>query len=137
MDKRQLKILNDVTELRKLHLACENLAEEWHLPEKVSMHINLVLEEAISNIFFYSYEDDNEHEILIDFIKKDDEIIIHVTDDGKAFDLLATKDFDDVDKSAEERKIGGLGIHFVKKLMDEVEYRREADKNILSLYKKI
>jgi len=42
-----------------------------------------------------------------------------------------------IDKPVEDRKIGGLGIHFVRSLMDSVEYRREENKNILTLHKNI
>lgn len=137
MNKMQLIILNDISELRKLHIACENIADEWHLPAKISMNINLALEEIVSNIIFYGYEDDLEHEIKIDFRKENKEIIISITDDGKAFDMLSVDEFADTGKSAEDRKIGGLGIHFVKTLMDRVECRREGNKNILTLYKNI
>jgi len=94
-------------------MACESLAREWGLSETVIMHINLVLEEAISNILFYGYEDDKEHDILIEFTREKDGIVIRLIDDGKAFDILATEDFGDIDKPAEDRKIGGLGIYFV------------------------
>ncbi len=137
MNKLQLIILNDVGELRKLHIACENMAAEWLLPEKISMNINLVLEEIISNIIFYGYADDLEHEIKIDFRKENKEIIISITDDGKAFDMLSVDVSAGIDMQAEERKIGGLGIHFVKTLMDSVEYRREGNMNILTLHKNI
>jgi len=133
----QLIILNDVGELRKLHIACENMAAEWLLPDKISMNINLVLEEIISNIVFYGYEDDQEHEIKIDFRKENKEIIISITDDGKAFDMLSADVSAGIDKPVEDRKIGGLGIHFVRSLMDSVEYRREENKNILTLHKNI
>ena len=137
MNKVQLIILNDVGELRKLHIACEKIAAEWLFPEKISMNINLVLEEIISNIIFYGYEDDLEHEIKIDFRKENKEIIISITDDGKAFDMLSADVPVGIDKPAEERKIGGLGIHFVKTLMDSVEYSREGNLNILTLHKNI
>lgn len=137
MNFLELVILNDITQLRLLEQSIEKLGDEWNISPKVGMNINLVLEEIITNIIFYGYEDDLEHRINIEFRKSAKEIIITIIDDAKAFDISETKEFGDLDKNAEERNIGGLGIHFVKTLMDKVEYRREEDKNILMLWKKI
>ncbi len=137
MDKKQLTILNDIARLHDLQAFIEAAAEAWELPAKLSMNINLVLEEVISNIIFYGFEDESEHVIKVDLVKTGEEIIITVTDDARPFDLLATEDFKDNEKAAEDREIGGLGIHFVKTLMDKMEYRREEDQNILMLWKKL
>ncbi len=137
MDKKELTIVNDIARLRELQAFVEEAADAWELSMKVSMNINLVLEEIISNIIFYGYEDDSVHEIRIDLMKADDEVKIIITDDAAIFDILAAEDFAGNEKAAEDRKIGGLGIHFVKTLMDKVEYRRENEQNILSLIKKI
>lgn len=137
MDKRSFSILNDVTELHEMQAKLEALLEEWELPPKAAMHLNLVLEEVVSNIIFYAYEDDRDHEISFELHKEKDEIKIRIMDDGKAFDPLSGEEFSERDKPAEERKIGGLGIHFVKELMDEISYRRKNEKNYLYLVKKL
>ncbi len=137
MDKKEIVILNDVSELRKLQDAVEAITDEWQLSMKLSMNLNLVLEEIVSNIIFYGYEDDAKHEIILDIIKYKEEIRISITDDAKAFDMMASKAFDEMNKEVEDRKIGGLGIHFVKTLMDRVEYKRVDEKNILILHKNI
>jgi serine/threonine-protein kinase RsbW len=59
-----------------------------------------------------------------------------VSDDGKPFDLLAQPE-PDIHAPIEERKIGGLGIHLLRKLMDKVDYRRAGDRNELSFGIKI
>ncbi|MCR5485445.1 MAG: ATP-binding protein, partial [Clostridiales bacterium] len=79
-------------------------------------------------------------EIAVSFIEPDTEggpetIKMTFCDRGVAFDPLA-KDDPDITASADERQIGGLGIFMVKKSMDKVEYKRENDKNILTIYKK-
>lgn len=137
MDKTELTIVNDIARLRELQAFVEETADAWELSMKVSMNINLVLEEIISNIIFYGYEDDGVHVIRIELMKADDAVKIIITDDAAVFDILAAEEFADNEKAAEDRKIGGLGIHFVKTLMDKVEYRRENEQNILSLIKKI
>ena len=137
MDNRHLSILNDIAELRELQHIIEELSLSWEIPQKVSMNLNLVLEEIISNIIFYAYEDDLKHRILIDFSLEQNAIKVVITDDGKPFNIMESIEFEDIDKEAEERKIGGLGIHFVHSLMDQVDYRREHDKNVITLVKNL
>jgi len=137
MNKKQLSISNNIEEIQKLNLVVEELAEEWGMSLKISMNINLVLEEIITNIIFYGIEDKKDHIIDIEFVKEANEIIVMITDDGKAFNILEAEDFEDGEKTAEEREVGGLGIHFVKTLMDRVEYEYISGKNILTLHKKL
>ena len=137
MDKKHLSILNDIAELRELQAFVEQLTNTWNLPVKIGMNLNLVLEEIVSIIIFYGYDDDDDHRIDIEFIHDGSILVVNIKDDAKAFDVVATEDFKDTDATAENRKIGGLGIHFVKSLMDKVEYSREEEHNILTLTKKI
>lgn len=114
----------------------EKLGEEWQLNMSVVTNLNLVLEEAISNIIFYAYDDNDEHEITIEAIKKDKLIALTITDDGIPFDPTK-KEKPDVSLPADERQIGGLGIFLIQKIMDRVEYNRVNKKNILILSKTI
>jgi anti-sigma regulatory factor (Ser/Thr protein kinase) len=136
MLEKNITIINQVEQLEELAGILETVSEEWDIPMKVSLNLNLVLEELITNIIFYGYDDKNEHRIFIRLYKKDNEIEIQIEDDGKEFNpLLAAEP--DIDESIENRKIGGLGIHFVRKIMDGMNYRRSDDKNILTLTKNI
>jgi serine/threonine-protein kinase RsbW len=98
--------------------------------EKISM-IELAAEEALVNIFHYAYP---ERPGDVEMICKVDEgrFIIEMIDSGIPFDLTAMPD-PDVTAGIQERDPGGLGIFFIKKVMDEVRYRRESGRNILSL----
>jgi serine/threonine-protein kinase RsbW len=133
----ELVIGNDISELEKLQAAIDKLSEAWELPAKISMNINLALEEIISNTIFYGYDDDEKHKIILEFTMGEKYIEIEISDDARKFDIADTEDFKEIDKSADERKIGGLGIHLVKTLMDTVEYRREDNKNVILLRKEI
>ena len=55
-----------------------------------------------------------------------------VGDDGSPFDPLASRE-PQIDLPVEEREIGGLGIHLIKNLTDEVSYRRDGDSNLLTM----
>jgi len=136
MLEKNITIVNQVEQLEELAGILETVSEEWDIPMKVSLNLNLVLEELITNIIFYGYDDTNEHLIYIRLYKKDNEIEIQIEDDGKEFNPLLVAE-PDIDESIENRKIGGLGIHFVRKIMDDMNYRRSDGKNILTLTKNI
>lgn len=136
MTDKNITIVNQLAQLDEVARVIEIQSDEWGIPMSLSLNLNLVLEELITNIIFYGYDDKNEHKISIR-LSKDDEIIrIQLEDDGKEFNpLLLTAP--DIDGSIEDRKIGGLGIFFVRKIMDDITYLRSEGRNILTLTKKI
>ena len=129
-------IENRVEELAVLFEKIEELSTIWNLPVSLMMNINLVLEEAVSNVIFYAYDDDNKHEIDIHLTLHNQLLTIVITDDGKPFDPTAIQ-LPDVSLEAEDRPIGGLGIFLISKIMNEVNYTRKDNSNILTLKKEI
>lgn len=125
---------NDINEISRLEGLIEDLTAKWELNPALSFNLNIVVEELLSNIIFYGFEDSNEHLITVT-IKKDTALRITISDDGKAFNPLTKSAEDEINKSIEDRKIGGLGIHFVKQIMDEFRYERKNEKNELYLTK--
>ena len=130
------------------------------IPETQNMAVNLALEEIVSNIIFYAYPN-KRGQIYVEFAKKTENeiektekdtgdkeklsnvncqlstrLIFTITDSGIPFDPTKHEEVD-ISLPAEERRIGGLGIHLVRQLMDDIHYRREEDKNVLTLIKKI
>ena len=111
------------------------------IPEELNMPINLALEEVVSNVMLYAYPNKN-GQVFVEFAKlmalnsQPSTFVFTVTDSGVSFDPTQQAEAD-ITSSAEERKIGGLGIHLVRQLMDEIHYRREEGKNILTLIKKL
>ena len=125
--------------LSELDRLCENLetfGKKFGLSKKLIFEINLALDELFTNIISYGFKDDKEHVIKVTLTPRNDELCLCIEDDGRPFNPT---DFEtpDVSCSVEECKIGGLGIHIMKKLMDEVCYERCGDKNVLNLRKKI
>lgn len=107
-------------------------AEKQGIDQKRLMQINLSLEEVLVNICDYSYRD-NEGDIeVICGLDNDNRFVIEITDYGIPFDI---RSFDEPDLNADisERKVGGLGIYLIKKMMDDIQYRFEDNKNILKL----
>lgn len=102
---------------------------------KVIMPINVCVEEIFVNIASYAYEGSvGSCDIDIEF--ENDDVVITFTDTGMYFDPLAKQD-PDINASAGERNIGGLGIYMVKKTMDKCEYQYLDNQNILTIRKKI
>ena len=102
---------------------------------KAQMQIELALEEMFVNIANYAYEGKPGKADII-FSCNDGVAEITLSDSGKPYDPLKKAD-PDITLSAEERKIGGLGIFLVKKNMDSVTYKYEDGKNIFTMSKRI
>lgn len=137
MNSKSIIIQNDVSDLNKLAEFVEEAGEEWDLPMKIVFNLNLVLEELISNVIFYAFDDKEKHEIELKFETNNSVLKIVLIDDGKVFDPFQLSVEEELTKSAEEREIGGLGIHFVKQLMDAYKYERIDCKNHITLEKKL
>ena len=137
-DKRKeiFEIENRVEELAVLAGNVEELAEKWALSMPLTMNMNLVLEEAVSNVIFYAFNDKEKHLIQISIALENKVLTLEITDDGIAFDPLSLKK-PNITLSAEERPIGGLGIFLISKIMDKVSYSRQNNQNILTLIKNI
>ena len=102
----------------------------------LGMNLNLVLEELVTNIIFYGYVDTNEHKIIIDLSRDNSIFRMQIEDDAKEFNPLLMAE-PNIENSIEDRKIGGLGIFFVRKIMDTMTYERVDNKNILTMTKTI
>ncbi len=98
--------------------------------------VQLAAEEAIVNVIHYSYGDKG-GEILIEIDPCVERLQIMITDWGVAFNPLVRRSKAHLHGSLEERTMGGLGILFIRKCLDEVSYQRKAEQNILTLIKKV
>ncbi len=123
---------NDLAELQRLNQLVSDFAESHGLPSELVFRVTLVLEEIITNVISYGYEDEMEHEISVRLSWEDPDMKIEVEDDGRPFNPLEAPP-PDMLKPLAERPVGGLGIHLVREMMDKLEYRRENDKNLLVL----
>jgi len=130
------ELKSSLSELDKLCRKLETVGREIKLSKKFIFEINLALDELFTNIISYGIEDDNEHAIKVTITKENEELCVSIEDDGRPFDLTKYET-PDVSCSVEECKIGGLGIHIIRKLMDEIGYQRCGGKNVLTLKKKL
>ena len=134
-----IRIPGDLAEISRLPGLVEEFGSRTGIPAGLVVTLNLVLEELVANTVTYGYDDGNVHpdrSIEIRLNRRGNLVTLTLEDDAKPFDptQLGTPD---TDAAIEEREPGGLGIHFVKTLMDTVEYRRVADRNRLTMTKSI
>lgn len=130
------ELKSDLSELDRLCQNLETFGQKFGLSKKLIFEINLALDELFTNIISYGFQDDKEHVVRITLTPENDQLCLCIEDDGKPFNPIEFES-PDVSCSVEKCKIGGLGIHIMKKLMDEICYERCEDKNVLNLKKKI
>ena len=105
------------------------------MPASATQAAELALEEHLTNVFNYGYSDNVVHEIIVRFSVNDDWFQIEIEDDGRRFNPLERPPVD-TSMPLEQRPIGGLGIHLIRKFMDELDYQRVDGKNVLRMRKK-
>jgi serine/threonine-protein kinase RsbW len=130
------ELKSSLSELDNLCLNLETLGEKIGLSKKLVFEINLALDELFTNIISYGFSDEDEHTIKVTITPQNDEICLCIEDDGIPFNPIEF-DAPDVACSVENCKVGGLGIHIMRKLMDDICYQRCGDKNILTLKKNL
>ena len=131
----QLTLKTEIEEFEQLRIWLQKIALKLKLPEKITSQLMIAADEVFSNIAAYAYPGTSGM-VTISAEQNDSLLQLTFADTGRPFDPLRTAE-PDVKLPLEQRKIGGLGIFVVKKLMDKVEYRRENDRNILILTKHI
>jgi len=104
-------------------------------PPKIQNQIGIAVDEIFSNIARYAYHPSTGGAVVRIGVDNDC-VTLEFEDGGIAYDPLAAAD-PKVSGTAEEREIGGLGVFMVKNLMDFVEYRRENNRNILTIKKSL
>jgi sigma-B regulation protein RsbU (phosphoserine phosphatase) len=134
-EELEINLKNSLSELNRVSQAVNEFGVHRHLSPRILHDLNLALEEIVTNIISYGYTDDREHEIRVRLKARPGELSAQVKDDGRPFDPLTVPE-PDTQKSIDERVVGGLGIHLVRKLMDSVEYQRQGDRNLLIIKKK-
>lgn len=127
-----LKIQTRHEELEDVATAVEEFGTEEDWPLDLVFKVNLVLEEIVINVMNYAH-DEGLHPIEITLTSAADSLTIEVVDDGRPFDPLTDAPEPNTTADLQDRNVGGLGVHFVREMMDDVSYRREDGKNRLTM----
>lgn len=136
VDEITVRLANRLDEIERLAGVIEAFGAKHQLPDAVIFAFNLSLDEIVTNIISYAFADVQEHPIDVRLSLKGDVLMAEVTDSGRPFNPIDVPP-PDLDAPLEERRIGGLGIHIVREMMDTLEYAREGERNILRLSKRV
>ena len=131
---RTLTIRNDIKELGRLLLFIREFSSSHGISAEDLTDLDVILEEIITNILKYGNLGPDEEACSIELSVTGSLLNIRITDQAIPFDPLHLPEVD-TDKPIEERPIGGLGIHFVRKLTNSQHYAYENGTNILTLTK--
>jgi sigma-B regulation protein RsbU (phosphoserine phosphatase) len=134
--QHSITLTNDIQQVPQLADFVDMVCEEVGMDMAVAIQMNLAMEEAVVNVMDYAYPSGTVGNVTIEAESDDDQLQFTIIDSGTPFDPTAKEEVDTT-LSAEERPIGGLGIHLVRQLMDSINYERIDGKNILTLRKKI
>ena len=119
-------------EVPRLVTCLEAFGQEAQLPDDVVFRVMVALDEVVTNIVRHGFDSEGGHDILLGITADGGFVTAVVEDDGPPFDLRTVAPAD-VDAPIELRPIGGLGVHLVRSLAHGLEYRRERERNILTL----
>lgn len=136
MQTHQLVLGNRVEEIPCLAEFVETICESAGVSHSLMMNLDLVLEEAVTNVMLYAYPEGTAGQVEVECMSEDGLLTFQIRDAGAPFDPTQQADAD-VTLGVQERPIGGLGIFLVRQIMDEVRYERKNDKNVLTLVKRI
>ena len=133
--KLSLKMGFEAADLPRIQAAIGEFSREQDWPPDIEFQVDLVLEELVLNVVNHG-NDGGEGEIVIELVSEAEMVTIQIIDDGRPFDPLTDAPEPDTESGIEDRAVGGLGIHLVRTMMDEVSYRREENKNHIRLVKR-
>lgn len=119
-----------------MHQALDELAARSGLADASIGRLHLALEEHLANIISHGYEPGQQGTIVVRFALEPSILRVDIEDDGRPFNI---NDAPEVDTSLplEKRPLGGLGIHMIRKSVDELEYRRSGSRNMVVLRKRL
>ncbi len=133
---RTLRVPNRIEKLPGVSESVEALGQEEGWSPDVTYAVVLALEEVATNVVRHGGGEEGTSEIEIEVISTDEKVRLEVRDSGKPFDPFHDAPEPDVDAALEDRRVGGLGVHFVRVLMDEASYRREDGRNHVTMVKR-
>lgn len=136
MDGMQIHIRNRIEETPAIISMVEDFGARHHIPPALVNDLNLCLDEVISNIISYGYPDGAKGGITVLLSYQAGQLTMEIRDDGAPFDPLQAGP-PDLSGTVQTRKVGGIGIYFVRQLMDDVVYQRAGAENRLVLRKNI
>jgi sigma-B regulation protein RsbU (phosphoserine phosphatase) len=130
--ERRIVLKNHLAEIAAVNEKFETFAEEFGVPRPITMKFDIMFEEVLNNVISYAYNDDEDHDIEVRLKLVGERLVVTISDDGVPFNPLSAAT-PRTDLTLEDREVGGMGVHLVRNLVDDVSYQRRIDKNVLTL----
>jgi sigma-B regulation protein RsbU (phosphoserine phosphatase) len=128
---------NQLMAIPTLQMAFERYVSRWEGAKPLIPTLNMALDDLLNNIVEYAFPtDQSEHQIVVEGDVRNGHVVLIITDDGIPFNPLTVPP-PDLSLLLHEREIGGLGIHLVRSMFDEVLYHRDVGHNVLTIKKKL
>jgi len=134
--QNRITLPNDVQAIPELNAFVDEVCENVGFDMSTTLKLNLAIEEAVVNVMNYAYPTGVKGDVDIEAEANDERLKFVISDSGTPFDPTAKAEVDTT-LSAEDRSIGGLGIHLIRQIMDTINYERVDGKNVLTLRKKL
>jgi serine/threonine-protein kinase RsbW len=129
-----LCITSELNAIDEVNARFNAFAKLHHVPDAARRTFNIAFDDLLNNIVTYAYDGATDQRIDVVIHVAPDCVEASLADDGPAFDPFA-RAAPDVDADLDERAIGGLGIHLVRSMMDEVTHSRADARNVVVLRK--
>jgi serine/threonine-protein kinase RsbW len=133
--RTEIRLCNRLDELDRLHTLVAQFSSTSRLSTETAFALSLAIDELVTNVILHGYEDTAEHTIVVSLSLEAGAVVIEMEDDGRSFDFTQAPAVD-LSLDPQQRRIGGLGLHFVRSTMDEVTYQRRGDRNHLLMKKR-
>lgn len=129
-----LTIPSSTRHLREVRQFVEERAAAVELDDEATEQLKLAVDEACTNIIEHAYQYDDQHEIDLAIIEEADRLVVRIRDKGEPFNP-STYSKPNIFELTRQRKGGGLGVHLMRKLTDQVDYERRGRTNEVRLTK--
>ena len=134
-DMLEFSVVNDSGGISSAAARIDAFCAAHGLAPGICFEVTLAVDELMTNTIGYGYDDGGEHSIDLVLRIEADTLTVQIADDGRAFDPLQAQK-PNLGAPLEDRAIGGLGIYLVRKTMDEVAYRRQDGRNVVTQTKR-
>jgi len=132
--RKRFKIKSTTDNLALARNFIKDAALEVGFTEEQAGKIILAADEAVTNVIKHAYKFSKNGEIILSVSFSNNKFSVSISDKGKHFDPKKIKE-PNLKKYYKEKRVGGLGIYLMKKLMDEVKYSKSGDRNKVTLIK--
>ena len=130
--KARIVISNSIADMAKVADLVDSFGAEHAIPQRAIVNLNVCLDELLNNTISYGYSDQNAHDIIVELSLAGGSLLsAEISDDGAPFDPR------EATPPSFDGTIGGLGVHFVRTLMDEIAYARVGNRNVVKITKKL